>query len=361
MKKMMIVLLMAVAALAFAANNATVTTTGSNNDADIDQVGSNTAGVSQTGDYNLTDVDQMGTNSSSVTQSSIVGGTAGKGTKATVNQNGAGNASIITQDRSGGQQGNISQATNVQTGDNNLATINQTGYYQGSNKSSVVQTGVASGVGNEAMVNQMGYGNNWSVEQTGDENYALQQANSTTHSGTTNKIEQNGFRNDAYQYTSGSDAMKATITQITGVTDNYAIQTQAGLKAEAVINQFSNNNQAVQEQYHGSYYYNGVYARQHYAEITQTGGDNNYAKQYQDETVSDVWANSRNSSTIYQNGGDNSATVSQFDGLSVGDVTQTGNWNQGTIEQHGLNNNANISQTGDHNTASVSQADGVVI
>ncbi len=362
MKKTLICLLvLAFAGFLSAANNAAVTTTGSNNNATIDQVGSNGATATQTGDYNLVDVDQTGDNTASISQASINGGTAGKGNQAGVMQNGSGNETLINQDRSGGQQSKVSLATSEQTGDNNLATINQTGNYQGSNKSSVTQHGITGGLGNTAEVNQMGYGNTWDIKQAGDQNYALQQANSVVHSGTTNKIEQDGLSNEAYQYTSGSDAMKATIAQVTGVNDNYAIQTQAGLKAEAVINQFSNSNTAIQEQYHGSYKHDGVYARSHLAVITQTGGENNYAKQYQDETVGDSFANSRNESTIYQNGGDNTATVSQYDGLSVGNVTQTGNLNNATIEQSGLINNADITQTGNGNTATVTQADGVVI
>jgi len=315
----------------------------------------NVSTTNQTGDYNEATIQQVGSNTSTVTQTSISPGSVGKANEATVNQSGQGNSSTLTQDRSGGQQTHRTKATITQTGDNNNTTVLQDGHYQGSNTVIVTQSGISGGVGNIADVHQQGYGNNWTINQTGDDNKAYQYATSTVHSGTTNLIEQDGLSNTAYQYTSGSDAMRAEIHQVTGVSGNFAEQRQAGLKAQAFIYQYSNDNQAYQEQYHGSYKFNGVYARQHLAEITQTGGDGNYAQQYQDENIADVWANSRNESTIYQEGAINSSTVLQYDGLNLGNVSQIGDNNLGNITQNTIGNTATVTQTGDNNIATVTQ------
>jgi len=158
--------------------------------------------------------------------------------------------------------------------------------------------------------------------------------------------------------------MNATITQGTallGTTGNIAEQIQGGIKSQATITQLTNNNKAYQTQLNGSYYFNGAYASQHDAKITQEGGTDNYALQYQTENVVDPFGNSRNTSEIMQNGTGNRAEVAQLDGLNKGDITQLGNNNQALLIQKGLSNTADVLQKGgDYNIVNLTQSDGAI-
>lgn len=324
---------------------------------------SNTIINNQIGDLNKANVSQTGVNYATIDQRSIIGATLGKSNTTNLSQSGVQNKAIIDQNRSGGQQGSQTVATAIQSGDNNYLNIIQDGYYQGGNLSQVTQIGIQNGIGNKADVNhQKGYGNNWVIYQKGDGNNATQKSTSDVVSGTTNTINQYGVSNIAAQYTAGGDAMIATINQGTvllGATGNIAQQTQAGIKSQATITQLTSNNKAFQAQYGGSYHFNGVYASQHNAQITQQGGENNYALQYQTENVAGAYDNSRNTSIILQNGSNNRAEVAQNNGLNVGNITQNSNYNQAKLIQDGLGNNAIVLQkTGNTNKVNLSQSSG---
>ncbi|MDD4968610.1 MAG: hypothetical protein PHT07_04190 [Paludibacter sp.] len=325
----------------------------------------NTINSDQKGDNNDSKVTQNGVNSAVVAQISIAGATLGQANIATLSQDGKQNFANIDQNRSGGQQGSSTVSTGIQTGNKNYMNIIQDGHYQGGNTSTVKQYGVSdeNAIGNQADVNhQMGYGNNWIINQTGDDNRAQQVSNNSVVSGTTNKIYQFGISNKATQETAGGDAMFATIEQGTDqsrVSGNIAKQVQGGLKSNASISQWTSNNQAYQTQVNGSYFYNNVYASQHDAKITQEGGEGNYAFQFQTENVDDVWANSRNKSVVSQDGNRNRAEVAQMDGLNEGNITQSSDDNQAKLIQYGLGNFSEILQTGSvFNKVNLTQKDG---
>lgn len=340
---MSVCILVVAAGLAAAqSNTSTVTQSGNNDNANIQQTGSlNEGTVKQTnGNYNNV----------LMTQASINGASYGKATTATVNQRGSSNTSKINQDRTGGQQSYQSTATVDQTGTNNTSVIQQTGYYQGSNSAKATQIGN----NNEVYQYQINdYGNNVESYQNGNYDYA-KQYNAKVASGNHDYISQTGGNSQhAEQWGYGSDNQHMTALQ-TG-TSNYSYQYQSGLKNIESVKQTGTGNHAEQRQYHGSYYYNGQYAHQHTADITQIGNDNK-AYQYQDENISDVWANSRNTSSIYQKGSSDVSHVSQYDGLNTGNVTQIGgNLNVGNIYQYSVGNMATISQNGSGNYGQVTQ------
>ncbi len=321
----------------------------------------NTLEKNQTGDNNTANVNQNGVNYATVDQISIVGATLGKANTTNLIQDGQQNKAIVDQNRSGGQQGSQTVANASQSGDKNYLNIIQDGYYQGGNLSKVTQIGISgqAAIGNRADVNhQMGYGNNWTIYQQGDNNDASQVSTSTVVSGTTNVINQYGESNKANQYTSGGDAMKGTINQgtsLVAVVGNIARQDQSGLKSQATITQETSDNNAYQIQLYGSYDPNGG----HRAAITQTGGDGNYALQYQTETVAGAFDYSRNNSTIYQDGAENTAEVNQMDGLNLGNITQTTSYNQALLIQNGLSNSAIVLQeVGNTNIVNLTQDGG---
>jgi len=321
----------------------------------------NTVTTTQKGDNNAAEVTQTGVNFATISQISIAGATLGKANVATLSQDGSQNVANIDQNRSGGEQGSPTITKGIQEGNKNYMNVIQDGHYQGGNTSTVTQIGITedNAKGNQADVNhQKGYGNNWVIYQEGDDNKAQQISTSDVVSGTTNIINQFGTSNNAMQKTAGGDAMYATINQGTDdsrVSGNIAAQIQGGLKSKASITQLTNDNKAYQTQVNGSYKFDGVYASQHDAEITQKGGNGNYALQYQTELVADVWANSRNTSVIMQDGGGNRAEVAQLDGLNKGDITQMGDDNKALIIQNGLSNTAETQQLTDENTANFYQ------
>jgi hypothetical protein len=311
----------------------------------------NTSNVTETGDNNSAVVNQTGQNTSTITQLSKVGAASGTATDATVTQNGITNESIVYQDRTQSPDPrNEDVAIVSQTGESNYSYLEQAGIYGGSNLAKVTQISPLTTLGNDAYQYQAGYENNMEIYQNGAENYGYQLTGFTRRN--TDYLQQLGTSNEAYQYAYGEDDQHITAYQ--NGTDNYSYQQQSGLKNVEYVNQTGNNNKAWQYQFHGSYMFNGSYASQHNASITQLGDGNN-ATQWQDENVAGAFDNSRNTSTIYQEGNANTSNVYQYDGLNIGNVTQVGNDNIGNIYQHTLSNTANINQSGVSNDAQVVQ------
>ncbi|MGB3545140.1 Curlin associated protein [Rubrivirga sp.] len=364
-----------------AQNNATTNQTGTDNVANVEQVGQNTSNVDQNSVGAGAFVDQAGTgNASGITQSdsdldqSI--GAVPQDPEAFVTQNGQDNASTVTQSAVSGSRNLV---TNVnQSGANNVSGVSQDAQgpgFTGTFRASATQTGDAdsdisqTGAGQSARnltarvtqdastsqidqsvdgtnsrqilaeVNQTG-GSFSDIDQTVDAD-GVQDINAfvTQSNGASSTISQNAFGND-------SNTMTATVNQ-DGMSSSMITQTYD--------NDLSNTFTVTVDQV----------GDMHSSTVTQrdlaggSGGDSNLIADI-DQSGSD------NTSVLSQLNRSQNASVTQSGSGQDSDASQTGNRNSLDLDQSGLDNSsfsdqrgngtATIAQTGEGNFSNVLQA-----
>ncbi len=313
-----------------------------------------------------------------------------------VNQSNADNVAIVTQINPNLQTANDILSTVDQSGISNLATVVQkhTGILAvpvaGKIEAHIIQSGNnnqalqdqgphnkqgttyalidQSGSWNKASQNQLKYGNDARIYQSGNGNEGQQAQDATlladydgsmntallNQSGNDNFAtqKQDGWANDVTAYQSGNNNSSIQTQNISWVSDafvsqsgswNKATQTQSGPTVgtgvqgrlnSAKIEQSSNGNEAIQLQKSEGARASAVYDPLNRAEIYQMGGDNNYAKQIQDmPTGTFANATDANVGIISQSGNNNIATQDQTGGFNYGTVTQTGSWNEAHVTQ----------------------------
>lgn len=341
------------AVVAFAQPNiGTITESGSNNSAAVNQThttgGTNIATISQSGTWNQADVDYMGWGAIGVTQ--VGGGNQGSITqtnpgldhssawmKAGIGQVGLDDQSTITQ--TGLNQYTVLGAWNKQIGDNNTSTQTQTGGFATS--AGVWQEGNS----NTSNVTQIaGYNFNATVGQYGNSNNAYQwQDGGGYNQDLFASAKQYGNSNESKQTQVGL-TNTATVVQGTsslGADFNVAWQDQSGNGNTATAYQYSSNN---------------------VSKVWQSLGGNVFTSTQDVGNWNTVNLDQTNGShaTIGQHGASNTVMGLGLDPLAISHdgstmtVTQTGDLNMLHIEQ--LNGaTATVTQTGNNNLTTVIQ------
>ncbi len=330
----------------------TVIETGDNQEAEITQTGPGdiTSNVNQSNAINFAKVMQI--NPGLALSNDIL---------SDVFQSGIHNTATVTQNHNGtaGPLGLIKALVN-QSGNENEAIQKQGPHGQlGSNYVEIMQ----SGHWNNASQNQLKYGNDARINQSGIGNTAMQAQDAAAayiddfegsmntalinQSGDGNWSEQSqdGWANDVQAYQSGDnntskqtqkyDSWKsiAFVNQLGN--SNEATQDQIGRLNNAKISQYSSGNEAIQTQTSVGTRPNAVYFPLNEAEIIQLGGDGNIARQTQ-TTATGEFANATDANYGYirQDGGLNEAYQTQAGGFNYGSVNQTGNGHLATVNQN---------------------------
>ena len=314
--------------------------------ATIDQQGSlNKSVVNQSNEGNTVDIKQ--TNSKA----------PGYDTYSEANQTGKRNLATIVQISNGTLVGDTYEGTLkalvTQSGNDNVAKQLQGGHnQQGRSLAEIIQ----GGSNNDAFQNQVKYGNEAKINQSGNWNTAKQAQDiklpegeegsyntaliDQAGSGNLATQEQDGWANDAKAFQSGSFntsiqeqslAWKSDAYVSQSGNNNNANQTQVGRLNSARIEQASSWNKATQTQTASGAGRAGVdYTPFNKAEVYQWGGDGNIAEQIQ---VSPAGAAIMNHGIISQNGSLNEVYQTQTAGDNYSTVTQSGTGNIANVTQ----------------------------
>lgn len=330
---------------------------------------------------------------SGVNQNAIITQTGPGDITSNVNQSNANNLATVTQINPNLlvandilsdliQSGTDNKATVTQNHNGNLASgagliqslVNQSGSFneavqqqgphgqQGTTYAEILQ----SGNWNNASQNQLKYGNDARINQSGNGNTGMQAQDAIllddfegsyntailNQSGNGNYAEQtqNGWANDVQAYQSGSGNRSVQTQSLSWVSDafvsqsgnnNLATQIQKGSGVaingrlnSARIEQASSYNQATQTQTSDGSRASAVYDPLNDAQIYQMGGDGNVATQTQTIPVGTFdGATAANVGIIWQNGDHLTATQTQTGGYNYGTVNQTGSYNTATVVQ----------------------------
>ena len=321
-----------------------VTESGADQEATIDQMGFlNKSYVTQSNKANEAEVTQSNFNALYNTYSDV-------------NQSGKSNEAVVKQISNGTLTGanaiGTLKALVTQTGNKNEVYQYQGPHnQQGISFAEVIQSGNE----NFASQNQLKYGNEARINQSGNNNVAMQAQDCELlpdeegsygtalidQSGNSNTAtqKQDGWSNDAKAYQSGNGNLSTQVQEdyswksIAFVSqsgnNNIATQNQLGYLNSATIDQASNNSVATQIQTSG-HKRTVDYEELNEAEIYQWGGTKNTALQTQESLGLSLM---ENEGIIWQNGSLNDATQTQTGGDNFSTVSQTGNNHKATVTQ----------------------------
>jgi len=303
--------------------NSVVVQTGSDNNAEINQV--NTQTTSRLSIITNASIEQTGiSNSSVITQN--IDNTTRIGNKSNTVQNGDFNDGIQT-------------TTTAISGGGLNESLSQTGNYNKSEQTLKTNTHVGM------------WGDHITVEQIGNVNIASQ---SVVDGGLNFAIiHSEGNDNSAIQSLTGifngygRGVTPITIDQVGN--ENIAEQTMVGenrtMNNRAVILQTGNKNSGIQT------FDNSLEVT---ATLTQIGDENVSVSSF---TPGNVYVVSYDDNAdIYQEGNNNNSVTSQAGSYQSIDVTQTGNFNMSTVEQNDFYNVSNVTQNGNSNVSNITQS-----
>lgn len=252
-------------------------------------------------------------------------------------QNGQGNLATVDQ------VGNNDSSINQEFTDNN-ADVSQNGV----NESLIEQSGnvggsPASGMGNEAFVNQMGGNSEMQsskIWQEGDLNHAeaMQFGN-----GNKSRIRQGGGQN--------AENNQAHVAQI-GV-DNFSRVRQSRDNHNAIVVQTGSDNHVFTRQAASSNQVTGNFSL-----LTQIG-DNNKIDSKQKSTGTASFLGYSNGEFVFQSDNFNNSKLRQQGSLNASLVVQSGNTDSSAGTASGWSNRADVNQDGMLNLSGISQQDHV--
>ncbi|MBO0937104.1 hypothetical protein J2I47_11155 [Fibrella sp. HMF5335] len=333
----------------------------------------NTTILTQLGNSMTANASQTGTGLTAIISQTASSPTFNTGLGATITQNGTDHNAIIRQDDN--SEGNVARI--VQMGNapgSNMATISQSSRSGGTGARGTDPARLGDNLGNYAISNQTGAGNQVSISQDGTntiQNYAFTEQFGTGNGmGSTGpvRINQNSSNDNRAEIRQGTAAVN--------VSGNGAVINQQGtshsdnLTNDAFITQLSNNNQATILQTNTLIGSGTNVLRNNVASIQQEGAGNHVATITQSARFAGdaIWpfavspnafGMSSSTSTVSQTGFGNTTDVMQAaDAYGVtATVTQSGSGQVALANQvYGSRNNAiTITQAGSNNHALINQ------